>query len=236
MTLPPRGPVPSVRAGVGLAGAGVSWSVVGHPLEERPRFHAEGFGEGFERRDLDGTHVVFFDELVYRRRRKTRLLREAVRRPAALHHEVFHSPSDAHAIEDTAIVRTGQVDTVDTIFHGVHYRGLTMARNGGMRARFFVCVDGTVRERARGLNRSQKIPVFRRDRFTCRYCGARVVAGAYIDSHMRALGIRKANIDHVLPIARGGQNDDANLVTACVWCNSSKGADRALPSLTSAEG
>lgn len=50
--------------------------------------------------------------------------------------------------------------------------------------------------------------VFARDGDTCAYCGAR---GAN-------------NIDHIIPVARGGSYDMDNLVVACKACNSKKGA------------
>lgn len=50
--------------------------------------------------------------------------------------------------------------------------------------------------------------IFERDDFTCQYCGAR--------------GVRLER-DHIVPISRGGSNDDPNLTTACMQCNRSKG-------------
>lgn len=49
--------------------------------------------------------------------------------------------------------------------------------------------------------------IFRRDDYTCQYCGERG---------------RKLECDHVIPVARGGGHDDSNLVTACFACNRSK--------------
>lgn len=49
--------------------------------------------------------------------------------------------------------------------------------------------------------------IFARDDYTCRYCEARAV---------------ELECDHVVPISRGGSNDDDNLVTACRPCNRSK--------------
>ncbi len=49
--------------------------------------------------------------------------------------------------------------------------------------------------------------VFRRDDYTCRYCGART---------------KRPACDHVIPVTRGGRNELSNLVTACRPCNSSK--------------
>lgn len=54
--------------------------------------------------------------------------------------------------------------------------------------------------------------VFKRDRFTCQYCG-------------RQPGKDDLTIDHVLPRAQGGVSCWTNCVLACVGCNSRK-ADR----------
>ena len=48
---------------------------------------------------------------------------------------------------------------------------------------------------------------FRRDEWTCVYCGAQ----------------DDLTCDHIIPLARGGTNDNENLATACRSCNSSKG-------------
>lgn len=54
--------------------------------------------------------------------------------------------------------------------------------------------------------------IFKRDRFTCQYCGAQPRPDAL-------------TIDHVVPRAQGGQSTWDNCVLACVECNHSK-ADR----------
>lgn len=54
--------------------------------------------------------------------------------------------------------------------------------------------------------------VFKRDKFTCQYCGAQP-------------GSEELTIDHVLPRAQGGTSTWANCVLACIDCNSRK-ADR----------
>lgn len=51
--------------------------------------------------------------------------------------------------------------------------------------------------------------IFRRDGFTCRYCGASAPDVAL-------------EVDHVVPVALGGSDKPANLTTACVLCNSGK--------------
>ena len=54
--------------------------------------------------------------------------------------------------------------------------------------------------------------LFKRDRFTCQYCGAQP-------------GPEELTIDHVVPRSRGGVSSWENCVLACVACNARK-ADR----------
>lgn len=63
-----------------------------------------------------------------------------------------------------------------------------------------------VKRRRVKYNLSRKNILFR-DNFTCQYCSSK----------------GSLTIDHVLPIARGGQWNWENLVTACDKCNSKKG-------------
>lgn len=53
--------------------------------------------------------------------------------------------------------------------------------------------------------------VLLRDDFTCRYCGLSRDDGAVLV------------LDHVTPVAAGGENTKENLVTACTQCNAGKG-------------
>lgn len=48
--------------------------------------------------------------------------------------------------------------------------------------------------------------IFRRDRHTCRYCGAEA-----------------EHVDHVIPRVQGGDNEPENLVASCAPCNLHKG-------------
>lgn len=52
--------------------------------------------------------------------------------------------------------------------------------------------------------------VFRRDRHRCQYCG-------------RVFPERLLNLDHVVPISRGGTSTWDNVVCACIECNNRKG-------------
>jgi len=55
--------------------------------------------------------------------------------------------------------------------------------------------------------------VFARDGLRCRYCG-------YAPRSAKTL-----QIDHVVPVCRGGADDLTNLVVACGRCNQAKGTD-----------
>jgi 5-methylcytosine-specific restriction endonuclease McrA len=53
-----------------------------------------------------------------------------------------------------------------------------------------------------------KREIFRRDNYTCQYCGKKTT---------------KLTIDHVMPRHRGGEHSWSNLVAACPACNRRKG-------------
>ena len=61
------------------------------------------------------------------------------------------------------------------------------------------------------ISRRLRFEVLRRDRHTCRYCGA------------TAPGVR-LHVDHVIPVSLGGSDDPSNLVAACADCNGGKGS------------
>ncbi len=63
------------------------------------------------------------------------------------------------------------------------------------------------------IRKSTRFEVFKRDFFTCQYCG-------------RSTG--HLTIDHVEPRHRGGQHRWDNLVAACQQCNRTKGGRSAL--------
>ena len=61
----------------------------------------------------------------------------------------------------------------------------------------------------KSLSKKIRFEVFKRDEFTCQYCG------------------RKApdvilNVDHITPVAKGGTDDIFNLITSCFDCNNGK--------------
>lgn len=65
----------------------------------------------------------------------------------------------------------------------------------------------------KGISKSVRFRIFARDGFKCRYCGASSANVVLV-------------VDHVMPVAEGGTNDDTNLITACEPCNQGKSDKR----------
>lgn len=61
------------------------------------------------------------------------------------------------------------------------------------------------------LSSKIRFEVFKRDSFTCQYCG-KSAPGVILE------------VDHIVPVSGGGDNDMKNLITACHDCNIGKGA------------
>lgn len=66
------------------------------------------------------------------------------------------------------------------------------------------------------MGKRLRFTILTRDGFRCRYCGA--TGGAVV-----------LHVDHVVPVSRGGTNDEKNLVTSCRDCNLGKAASRIEP-------
>lgn len=66
----------------------------------------------------------------------------------------------------------------------------------------------------KSLGKTLRFEVFKRDYFTCQYCGSQPPAVVLV-------------IDHVVPVAGGGASSIDNLVTSCEPCNQGK-SDRPL--------
>jgi len=60
-----------------------------------------------------------------------------------------------------------------------------------------------------GLTKRIRFEVFKRDKFTCQYCGLKSPEAIL-------------NVDHINPVANGGGNDIINLITSCFDCNNGK--------------
>lgn len=63
----------------------------------------------------------------------------------------------------------------------------------------------------KSLSKKTRFEVFKRDGFKCQYCGS---CPPSVLLH----------VDHIHPVALGGENDTDNLITACEGCNLGKGA------------
>lgn len=62
----------------------------------------------------------------------------------------------------------------------------------------------------KNLSKKIRFEVFKRDSFTCQYCG-RMAPDVVLE------------VDHIVPVTEGGTNDIMNLITSCHDCNSGKG-------------
>lgn len=61
------------------------------------------------------------------------------------------------------------------------------------------------------ISKKLRFEVFKRDSFKCQYCGS-TSPDVILE------------VDHIIPIKEGGDNDITNLITACNKCNRGKGA------------
>ena len=61
------------------------------------------------------------------------------------------------------------------------------------------------------ISKKTRFEVFKRDNFTCQYCGKKAPDVIL-------------EIDHITPVADGGDNNILNLITSCRDCNRGKGA------------
>ena len=66
----------------------------------------------------------------------------------------------------------------------------------------------------KGLSKKLRFEVFKRDSFTCQYCG-------------KSAPSIVLEVDHIKPVSKDGDNDITNLITSCVDCNRGK-SDREL--------
>lgn len=117
-------------------------------------------------------------------------------------------------------------------------------------------MSGTLRSKILGIFKNEKFggaldpnksfsdleeSIYKRDGYTCRYCGLRLMSNRELSKIERAVGkdffqtrgnnqtrhgfifVLRATVDHVLPHNRGGSTSLNNLVTSCWSCNYGKG-------------
>lgn len=63
-----------------------------------------------------------------------------------------------------------------------------------------------------------RFEIFKRDGFTCQYCGQQPPDVVLV-------------VDHIMAVAKGGNNDPMNLITACEACNQGK-SDKSLGTIS----
>lgn len=61
----------------------------------------------------------------------------------------------------------------------------------------------------KSISKHIRFEVFKRDRFTCQYCGKKAPDAVL-------------HVDHIHPVSDGGDNNIMNLITACQGCNIGK--------------
>ena len=66
----------------------------------------------------------------------------------------------------------------------------------------------------KGISKKSRFEIFKRDSFTCQYCG-------------KSAPDVVLNVDHIIPVAGGGTDQLMNLVTSCFDCNAGK-SDRLI--------
>ena len=64
----------------------------------------------------------------------------------------------------------------------------------------------TIKQMRKRLTEAAKKQIYIRDKFECQYCGSK----------------ENLEIDHIIPLSKGGTNEDDNLITCCHNCNKLK--------------
>jgi 5-methylcytosine-specific restriction endonuclease McrA len=62
------------------------------------------------------------------------------------------------------------------------------------------------------FTQKQRLQILVRDNWTCGYCGEKLHPGGFVQ------------IDHVIPVSKGGLTTVSNGLTSCRACNAKKGA------------
>jgi 5-methylcytosine-specific restriction endonuclease McrA len=73
--------------------------------------------------------------------------------------------------------------------------------------------QGDIMEGRKAIPKKLRFEVFKRDSFTCQYCG-------------KSAPDIILEVDHIHPVSRGGEEDITNLITSCFDCNRGKGTVR----------
>ena len=74
------------------------------------------------------------------------------------------------------------------------------------------------------MNPSLRMKIFERDGGVCKLCGAktRFFRSSY-DSPFSSSSTVAGSVDHIIPVSKGGTNEESNLRWVCRSCNCSRG-------------
>lgn len=61
----------------------------------------------------------------------------------------------------------------------------------------------------KGISKKLRFEIFKRDSFCCQYCGGKPPK-------------IPLEVDHIMPVSKGGNNEEYNLITSCFDCNRGK--------------
>lgn len=65
------------------------------------------------------------------------------------------------------------------------------------------------RSTRKGISPKLRFAILARDKFACHYCG-KIAPNTLL------------SVDHIIPVSKGGGNEESNLITACFECNAGK--------------
>jgi len=70
-----------------------------------------------------------------------------------------------------------------------------------------------IKQQRQAMTPALRYYILKRDNFHCQYCGRGIEDGV------------KLNVDHIIPVSKGGKTEEDNLQTLCWECNIGKGSD-----------
>lgn len=74
-------------------------------------------------------------------------------------------------------------------------------------------MSGNGTQGSKWIRKDRRLALYLRDEFRCAYC----------ERDLRDARREEVTLDHLIPRCEGGGNENANLVTACLRCNSQRG-------------
>jgi 5-methylcytosine-specific restriction endonuclease McrA len=103
------------------------------------------------------------------------------------------------------LISQGKVEVIDSYDRDIRGVSITFKLPSILRLLKLVTIRRSTRE-----VRFSRVNIYRRDKYTCQYCGVKSPA-------------EELTFDHVVPQVQGGMATWENIVTACLTCNNKKG-------------